>query len=86
MGIDALESYFNSVYSETFASVSRYVVSKCGSIQESEDIIQNVYARFYQRIAKKGYDDIENSEALVINIDKFECKNYFIFVKKKRNT
>ena len=86
MGIDALESYFNSAYSETFASVSRYVVSKCGSIQESEDIIQNVYARFYQRIAKKGYDDIENSEAFVINIAKFECKNYFSFVKKNSNT
>lgn len=86
MGIDALESYFNSVYSETFSSVSRYVVSKCGSIQESEDIIQNVYARFYQRIAKKGYDDIENSEAFVINIAKFECKNYFSFVKKNSNT
>ncbi len=86
MGIDALESYFNSVYSETFSSVSRYVVSKCGSIQESEDIIQNVYARFYQRIAKKGYDDIENSEAFVINIAKFECKNYFSFVKKNSSS
>ena len=85
MGKDALESYFNSVYSETFTSVSRYVVSKCGSIQESEDIIQNIYARFYQRIAKKGYDDIENAEAFVINIAKFECKNYFGFIKKNSN-
>lgn len=79
---EALDAYFNRVYSETFSAVSRYVVSKCGSLQESEDILQNVYARFYQRIAKKGYDDIENSEAFVINIAKFECKNYFGFVKK----
>ena len=86
MGNDALDAYFNSVYKETFSSVSRYVVSKCGSIQESEDIIQNVYARFYQRIAKKGYDDIENSEAFVINIAKFECKNYFSFVKKNSSS
>ena len=86
MGNDALDAYFNSVYKETFSSVSRYVVSKCGSIQESEDIIQNVYARFYQRIAKKGYDDIENSEAFVINIAKFECKNYFNFVKKNSSS
>ncbi len=82
MGSNALDAYFNSVYSETFASVSRYVVSKCGSIQESEDILQNIYARFYQRIAKKGYEDIENAEAFVINIAKFECKNYFGFIKK----
>ena len=82
MGNDALDAYFNSVYKETFSSVSRYVVSKCGSIQESEDIIQNIYARFYQRIAKKGCADIENAEAFVINIAKFECKNYFAFIKK----
>ena len=82
MGSDALETYFNKVYSETFRSVSRFVVSKCGSVQESEDIIQNIYARFFQRIAKKGWDDIENSEAFVINIAKFECKNYFGTVKK----
>ena len=82
MGSNALDAYFNAVYSETFSSVSRYVVSKCGSIQESEDIIQNIYARFYQRIAKKGYEDIENAEAFVINIAKFECKNYFGFIKK----
>ena len=83
MGSDALDSYFNKVYGDTFKSVSRFVVSKCGSVQESEDILQNIYARFYQRIAKKGYDDIENAEAFVINIAKFECKNYFGSVKKQ---
>ena len=82
MGSDALESYFNKVYSETFRSVSRFVVSKCQSVQESEDIIQNIYARFFQRIAKKGYDDIDNAEAFVINIAKFECKTFYGNVKK----
>lgn len=82
MGNNALDAYFNAVYSETFSAVSRFVVSKCGSVQESEDILQNIYARFYQRIAKKGYEDIENAEAFVINIAKFECKNYFSFIKK----
>ncbi len=86
MGSNTLDSYFNTVYSETFSSVSRFVVSKCGSIQESEDIIQNVYTRFYQRIAKKGYDDIKSAEAFVINIAKFECKNYFSFIKKHSNS
>ena len=82
MGSGALETYFNKVYGDTFKSVSRYVVSKCGSVQESEDIIQNIYARFYQRIAKKGYEDIENEEAFLINIAKFECLNFFGAVKK----
>lgn len=86
MGSNTLDAYFNKVYKETFAPVSRYVVSKCGSIQESEDIIQNIFTRFYQRIAKKGFDDIENPEAFLINIAKFECKNYFGFVRKHGGT
>ncbi len=36
----------------------------------------------YQRIAKKGYDDIDSAEAFVINIAKFECRNYFGSIKK----
>ena len=83
MASETLEAYFNKVYSETFRAVSRFVVSKCGSVQESEDIVQNIYTRFYQRIAKKGYDDIENAEAFVINIAKFECKSYYGNVKKR---
>lgn len=83
MSSDTLEAYFNKVYSETFRSVSRFVVSKCGSVQDSEDIIQNIYTRFYQRIAKKGYDDIDSAEAFVINIAKFECKSYYGNVRKR---
>lgn len=82
MSSDTLEAYFNKVYSETFRAVSRFVVSKC-SMQDSEDIVQNIYTRFYQRIAKKGYDDIENAEAFVINIAKFECKSYYEKVSKR---
>ncbi len=82
MGSDALDAYFNKVYGETFRAVSRFVVSKCGSIQDSEDIVQNIYTRFYQRIAKKGYEDIESAEAFLINIAKFECRNYFGALKK----
>ena len=82
LGSYALDAYFNTVYGETFRAVSRFVVSKCGSIQDSEDIVQNVYTRFYQRIAKKGYDDIESAEAFLINIAKFECRNYFGSIRK----
>jgi len=78
-----INEYFNTVYASTFQAVSRYVVSKCGNILDSEDILQNIYARFFTRIKKKGYDDIECSEAFLINLAKFECKNYFGVIKKR---
>jgi len=78
-----LDYYFNRVYSETLPALSRFVVNKCGNILDVEDILQNIYARFFRRIVKKGYDDIENAEAFLINIAKFECKNYFAGLKKR---
>ncbi len=82
MGDYTLDSYFNRVYDETISAVSRFVISKCGNILDSEDILQNIYARFYQRISKKGYADIDSPEAFLINIAKFECKSYFGVIKK----
>lgn len=81
-----INEYFNDVYSETFNAVSRYVVSKSGSILDSEDILQNIYARFFSRIKKKGFEDIESPEAFLINIAKFECRNYFGVLKKRSKT
>lgn len=78
----AAETYFNKVYEQTISSLTRYVISKCGNILDSEDILQNIYARFYQRIVKKGYDDIENTEAFLISIAKFECKSYYSAQKR----
>lgn len=71
------DTYFNKVYDETVNSLTKYVISKCGNILDTEDILQNIYARFYQRILKKGYSDIENFEAFLISIAKFELKNHY---------
>ena len=77
MGNPDLDSYFDAVYAETFNSVSKFVVSHAARFQDSEDIIQNVYTRFYKRISEKGFADIESAEAFLINIAKFECRSVF---------
>ncbi len=76
------DQYFSDVYDQTFKKMSKYVVSKCGSVLDAEDILQNVYARFYQRIQKKGSDDIGSAEAFLVQIAKFEIKTYFSGRKK----
>ena len=58
--------------------IRRLVVSH----EDAEDIIQNVYTRFFKRISEKGYEDIESPEAFLINIAKFECRTYFSDRKK----
>lgn len=79
-----IDSYFNDVYSATFKAVSRYVASHASRFQDSEDIIQNVYTRFYKRISEKGFGDIESPEAFVINIAKFECRTFLSSFIKRR--
>jgi RNA polymerase sigma-70 factor (ECF subfamily) len=59
------------------------VINKCGNILDVEDILQNIYARFFRRIVKKGHGDIDNPEAFLINIAKFECKNYFTGLRRR---
>lgn len=80
-----IDSYFDEVYAETFNSVSRFVVSHAARFQDAEDIVQNVYTRFYKRLKDKGFADIDNAEAFVINIAKFECKSFFSGFLKRRD-
>ena len=71
-----IDLYFNNSYAQTFTTVSRFVLSHASRFQDAEDIIQNIYARFYKRISEKGYEDIESVEAFLINIAKFECRSF----------
>ena len=43
------EEYFNRVYNETCRSVSRFVVSKCGNMEDAEDI------QAYKRKRTRGH-------------------------------
>lgn len=84
MGNPDIDSYFYAVYAETIGSVSRFVVSHAARFQDTEDIVQNIYTRFYKRISEKGYRDIESTEAFLINIAKFECRSVFAGFKRRK--
>lgn len=84
MGNPDLDSYFDAVYAETIGPVSRFVVSHAARFQDTEDIVQNVYTRFYKRISEKGYADIESTEAFLINIAKFECRSMFAGFRRRK--
>lgn len=79
------DEYFNKVYEHTFKAVSRFVAVHAPHFQDAEDIIQNVYARFYKRISEKGFEDIESAEGFLINAAKFECRSFFTGFLKRRD-
>ena len=85
LGSPEIDIFFNNAYEQTFSAVSRYVASHASRFQDAEDIIQNVYTRFYKRLCDKGCDDIESAEAFLINIAKFECRTFLSSFIKRRD-
>lgn len=85
LGSPEIDLFFNNAYEQTFSAVSRYVTSHASRFQDAEDIIQNVYTRFYKRLCDKGCDDIESAEAFLINIAKFECRTFLSSFIKRRD-
>ena len=85
----AATAYFNEVYGREFKAVSRYVVNHCRGIRnvtDSEDLIQNIFTRFYKYVLNHGYGEILNVQAFLINIAKFECRTFVTGSSKSNNT
>jgi RNA polymerase sigma-70 factor (ECF subfamily) len=77
------EDYFNRVYDETHTDIVRAVTAKCNGIPDLDDIVQRIYIRFYKYIIKKGWADIENPKAFLINLLKYEVGG--VFDERKKN-
>lgn len=71
------DSYFNKIYAETSAQLLRYVVIKTSNADQVEDILQNVYRDFYERIRKKGFSDIKSPGAFLGALAKRELARHY---------
>lgn len=70
------KAYFETVYDETILDVTRYTVSKCGRLDDVQDVVQNVYTAFYRRLLAKGID-IHDVKAYLIKICKNELTHFY---------
>ena len=82
------QDYFNRIYDDTYREILRFVIIKTSSIDQVDDILQNVYCNFYSRILKRGFDDIRFPEAFIINLTKKELARHYkkTAVKKELET
>lgn len=51
--MDQLEEEFNLLYDGTYEALRRFVLGRCASVSEAEDILQTVYMELY-RHRRKG--------------------------------
>ena len=67
-----LKSY-NKLYDETYNDILKYIVCKCSSIEDIQDIIQNVYLEVYKKLAHNR--DI--TTPYIIGIANHKVKDYY---------
>ena len=75
-GMD-VETYFNSIYNDTYSDVLKYVIIKTSHADQVDDILQNIYHNFYKRIARRGFLDLRAPKAFLIQLAKRELSRHY---------
>ena len=75
-GMDA-ETYFNSIYNDTYSDVLKYVIIKTSHADQVDDILQNIYHNFYKRITRRGFRDLRVPKAFLIQLAKRELYRHY---------
>ncbi len=74
---------FEQIYGETYKNVLQYVISKCGNINDVEDIIQETYLEIYKVLKERKI--ILKHEAFAIAVAKKKIIKYINEKKKVNN-
>ncbi|MBR6872648.1 MAG: sigma-70 family RNA polymerase sigma factor [Ruminococcus sp.] len=75
---------FDRIYEGTKESVHRFVAAKCFSLDDVDDIYQNVWLAMFEALEKRK-DPIPNEEAFVMLIAKRQLGRYYSLAAKLRN-
>jgi RNA polymerase sigma-70 factor (ECF subfamily) len=67
---------FESVYRETYESIAKYVYFKVSQLVDAEDIVQEVYLRYYREVILKR-KFIDHPQAYLLSMAANELKRYY---------
>lgn len=66
---------FEKIYNETYNNTLKYIICKCGNLNDVDDIIQETYLEFYRVLKEKKH--ISDKQAYIITIAKNKIIKYF---------
>lgn len=72
---------FNKIYDETYSDVLKYVIIKCHNINDSNDIIQDVYFEFWKILSKKELEE-SNIKSYLIGISINKIKKHYTLIQR----
>ena len=73
---------FDDLYYESYNEVLKYVVCNCSNIEDTKDIVQNVYLEVIKRIKKDSQFKI--TKQYIMGIVKNKVKDYYRFNYKNK--
>jgi RNA polymerase sigma factor (sigma-70 family) len=79
-----LSEVFNGIYDETYPATARFVASKCGSVHDIADILQETYAEVYATLLRKGADYPRNAAAFVRQVARSKVYRHYSLGERLR--
>ena len=71
-----LSPNFESVYNDTYETIAKYVYFKVPQLADAEDIVQEVYVRYYREVILKR-KFIDHPQAYLLSIAANELKRFY---------
>ena len=72
---------FNKIYDKTYSDILKYVIINCHNINDTNDIIQEIYFELWKILQKKEIDD-SNIKSYLIGIAINKIKKHYTFIQK----
>lgn len=72
---------FNDIYDKTHLDLLKYVIVKCHNINDTSDIMQEIYLEFWKILNKKELDDT-NIKSYLIGIANNKIKKHYTLLQK----
>lgn len=75
---------FETIYHSTYDQIVSYVLTKCGKINEVEDILQEIYMELFEVLVERGEGYIRCPEAFVRQLAKSKVYRYYSEKEQRR--
>lgn len=72
---------FNEIYDKTYLDLSKYVIIKCHNINDTHDIMQEIYLELWNLLNKKEISTV-NIKSYLIGIANNKIKKHYTLIQK----
>lgn len=67
-----VKEHFEEIYEKTKRSVTLFLISRCKSFDDVNDVLQEVYMEYFRILQKKGIAYVRDEEPFLISLCKKE--------------